>query len=923
MDQLAFPPGSLLGRDRELSFLREFFRHASVTGGALLVSGEPGVGKTALVSALADSEAEAGATVVRVAGAQFEGELSFAALNQALLPLLDRPGDIDPGHRDALRVALGLGTGPAPERLLVSNAALALLRNAAARAPLLLVVDDLPWVDRASAGVLSFAARRLAGTGAGFLAACRTGAESYFDRGGLPEYQLKPLDDQAAAQLVSTRFPGLDPMVRSRVLDTARGNPLALLELPQALSDAQRSAMEPLPSVLPLGQRLQELFTIRVMRLPRATRMLLLVAALDGTGDVRVIEAAGGGDYGLDDLAPAERDHLVRGGEGSRLITFRHPLVRSAAVEASTLAERRRAHQALAAVLTGQPERMAWHLGEACAGPDEKVASLLESAAVSVARRGDSLGALARLTRAAELSLEAAGRGRRLAQAAYIGAESIGEMPSTAHLLESMRQTGTHGSNPMHYAPAATFVMLNGDGHLDAIHRLLVSAIEAGDHGYDIGDATLVNAVRSLALVSWHSGRAELWEPFHAIMRRLSPEPPALLALLADMFADPVRTGAAALPRLDAALRYALGHTDPHVIENVTASATYADRLAELREPLWRLVRSGRAGGPARKQVTALLDLCLDDFLRGEWGEAAELAAEGLQVSEERGGRFFGWFFRYVLAVLAAVQGRFATSRALANEVVGWAGPRGVGTADVWARHALVLADLGQGNFESAYQHASVMSPAGTLAPYAPHCLWVAMDLVEAAMRTRRRAEAEVHARVLREAGVAALSPRLAILVAASSAIAADDEHAPALFEEALSLPTTDQWPFDVARVRLACGERLRRLRATTESRPYLEAALTSFQKLGAVPWAARAELELRATGQVTTASRSPGAVALTPQELRIAGLAASGMSNKQIAQRLFLSPRTVGGHLYQIFPKLGITSRAALRDALGAPDNS
>jgi DNA-binding CsgD family transcriptional regulator len=234
-----------------------------------------------------------------------------------------------------------------------------------------------------------------------------------------------------------------------------------------------------------------------------------------------------------------------------------------------------------------------------------------------------------------------------------------------------------------------------------------------------------------------------------------------------------------------------------------------------------------------------------------------------------------------------------------------------------------VLADLGQGDYESAYQHATAMSPAGTLASHVPHCLWVVMDLVEAAVRTHRHSDAERHVQAMQEADIAALSPRLAILVAASAAIAAGDKPAPALFEKALSLPTVDLWPFDVARVRLAYGERLRRARAATESRTHLQAALTAFQKLGAIPWAARAELELRATGASRSASSAPGVAALTPQELQIAGLAASGMTNKQIAERLYLSPRTVSGHLYQIFPKLGITTRAALRDALGQAGGS
>ena len=546
--------------------------------------------------------------------------------------------------------------------------------------------------------------------------------------------------------------------------------------------------------------------------------------------------------------------------EYPRRLVFGHPLIRSAAVAVSTLGERRRMHQALAAVLAGQPEVRAWHLGEACVEPDEQVASLLEEAARTTLQRGDYSGAVARLTRAAELSPAAPGRNRRLAQAAYIGAEGIGEMRTTAQLLEGMRQAGPQANDPLYYGPAATFMMLNGDGHVDTAHRMLVGAIEGGSHGYDAGDSTLINALWSLSLVCFLSGRAELHEPFYAALARVSPEPPPLLALTTDMFADPVRTGVAALPRLEAALRTVHHEVDPTVVENLAASAIYADRLAEVREPLWRAVLAGREGGPARRQITALMDLCIDDFHRGEWGEAAELAAEGLRVSEERGGRFFGWYFRYHQALLAAVQGRFDTSRALARQIIGWAGPRGIRAAQVYAYHPLVLADLGQGDFESAYQNATAMSPAGVLASHVPHCLWVAMDLVEAAVPPDRQAEARQHAQAMDDAGVAALSPRLAISAAASAAIAAGDAQAPALFEKALSLPTVGQWPFDVARIRLAYGEHLRRTRATTGARVHLQAALTSFQKLGAAPWAARAELELRATGRSRTPSGAPGA---------------------------------------------------------------
>ena len=510
MSHLAFLPEGLIGRDRELGFLQQFFRRAATGGGALVLSGDSGVGKTALLNAMAESASAAGTMMLRVTGAEFEGEISFSGLNQVLLPVLGDVDGLGAAHRDALRVALGFGTGPPPDRLLVGNAVLVLLQRVAARVPLLVIVDDLPWIDRASAGLLSFVARRLAGSRAGLLVACRTGADSYFDRTGLPEYELTPLDDEAAAQLVAAQFPGLDPRVRSRVLDAAQGNPLALLELPQALSDSQRSAAEPLPSVLPLGQRLQKVFTSRVARLPSATRAFLLMAALEDTGDLRLLDAAGAGDYRLEDLAPAERDHLVRVGQDPRRVAFRHPLIRSAAVEASTADERRRSHQALAGVLADPPERRAWHLGESTVEPDEHVASLLEEAAHGSHQRGDYLGAVSRLTRAADLSPAAAERGRRLAEAAYIAAAAIGEMKSTSQLLEGTRQASSQLGDALHYASAAAFVMLNADGYIDTAHRLLTAAIEGGDHGYDAGDAALISALWTLALVCFMGGRPEL-----------------------------------------------------------------------------------------------------------------------------------------------------------------------------------------------------------------------------------------------------------------------------------------------------------------------------------------------------------------------------------------------------------------------------
>ncbi|MFF5139284.1 LuxR C-terminal-related transcriptional regulator [Streptomyces sp. NPDC013157] len=272
-------------------------------------------------------------------------------------------------------------------------------------------------------------------------------------------------------------------------------------------------------------------------------------------------------------------------------------------------------------------------------------------------------------------------------------------------------------------------------------------------------------------------------------------------------------------------------------------------------------------------------------------------------------------------AAVAGVQGDGETSAALTEEIVRWATPRGTHGARFFACHARALAALGGGDFETAYQHGSTLSPPGTVAPYVPIAMWGTMDLVEAAIRTGREKEAAAHAAAMRATGMAGLSPRLELLVLACEALTTAAEAAVPLFERALSPPDAERRPLDVARVRLFHGERLRRLRVTTEAREQLTRALDAFQRLGAKPWVTRTAAELRAGGQSAPAATRPGTVALTAQELQIATLAATGLTNKQIAERMFLSHRTFGTHLYQIYPKLGITSRAALRDALSRLD--
>ena len=300
-------------------------------------------------------------------------------------------------------------------------------------------------------------------------------------------------------------------------------------------------------------------------------------------------------------------------------------------------------------------------------------------------------------------------------------------------------------------------------------------------------------------------------------------------------------------------------------------------------------------------------------------GRARAALAEAFEICDHAGLSLYVPVLRYDRALVAAARGDDALARELADAITGWAEPRGAHLIAQFANHARGLAALGRGDFEAAYHHASAVCPPGEFAPYNHHALWVCMDLVEAAVRTDRHAEAAAHVAAMHRYGIARISPRIALLAGGSAGLAArDDQAALAAFEQALAIPGADRWPFDLARVRLAYGERLRRARAGRGAGAELAAAHDAFQRLGAMPWARRAAAELRATGQAPApASANGSAEPLTPQEHEIASLAAAGLTNKQIGERLYLSHRTVSGHLYRIFPKLGITTRAALRDAL------
>jgi DNA-binding CsgD family transcriptional regulator len=902
-----------VGRDAEIERLRSFLATARKQGGALLVTGEPGVGKTGLLDVASDAASSSGTRVIRAAGIEFEAGMSFSGLNQLLYPLLDQVAQLTAVHREALTVALGLGEGPPPSSLVVSNAALVLLNAVASARPLLVIVDDLHWLDRASAGVLGFVARRLDGSRVGLIGAARTGEEDFFDHAGLPELEVEPLDDLASRQLLRAHFPDLGPTTVERILAEAQGNPLALLELPVALGPRMRASAKALPSTLPLGRRLHSLFGSRISELPPRTRLLLLRMALDGTGDVRVLGAEFRAD--LRDLAPAEEARLAHLGETTHRLAFHHPLVRATVVELAHAEERRAAHRVLAEAWSDQPERRAWHLGEASVEPDEAVAAQLEAAAARILARGDAVGCVKALTRASELSPGTADRRRRLAAAAYIGADVAGDLSSASEVLAELRRGEIEVEGSMQAAIAASVFLLQGGGDVTTAHRLLVGVLDSREGVLDARDPVVADALYSLMMVCTYAGSEEMWQPFEAALAR-SQGIPVALGLSSKTFADPARSGEV-LESLEAAIRPLADEADPTQIIRIGIAATYVDRLEGCRAALWRVVHDARRGGAVASGITARILLARDELETGHWDDAEQLAEEAIQVCEAHGYQSQIWPSRYLQAVIAAGRGEGERAEALIDELLQWTAPRGMRVGLGFACRVRALAALGRGDFETAYQLTSRISPPGQIAPHTPRALYVLMDLVEAAVRTGRNAQATAHVSAMQRENLAGLSSRLALVVGGSAAMAAPDDASLALFQETLGLPGIGPWQFYLARVRLAYGERLRRARRTTEARVQLSEALAIFERLGARPWIDRATAELRATGQTKPRAGEDVLDRLTPQEFEIATLAASGLTNKQIAERMFLSHRTVGGHLHRAFPKLGIATRAALRDAL------
>ncbi|MFJ5035935.1 AAA family ATPase [Streptomyces sp. NPDC088560] len=906
---------AIVGRDDEKAQLCSFIR--ATEGQALVLRGETGVGKSTLLDYAADLAAQEDHHVIRATGVEAETELPYAGLHQLLYPLLPGASQLDTGTEAVFDAVFSRTEASPPSVMSLGVAVLSLLSLSAAKRPLLLVLDDAQWLDDSSAAICGFVGRRLAGTPVKLLLAIRADIASRFDTAALPEALVGALAESDAARLLDRHHPSLGKQLRQHILSQAHGNPLALLELPAhaaALFAAQAPGHSPAPDGTPLPRRLQYVYGARVTALSKTTRAELLKGALDGVAAGPSAGAVPPSRYRMRNAEEALTCGLLVIEPATGDFAFRHPLVRSTVVQLATPNERRAAHQELAHVHRDDLDRRATHLAAATLDPDEEVAGVLEAAAESATRRGGALTAVTWLTRAAELSENQAERSRRLGDAAFIAGHAA-RLGHARRLVLGDPGAGSQSSPAS--VLASGYQALYQDGDVHSAQQQVTAAIEKlRDGKTDRHEETLHRLVTLLLAVSQYAGDRALWERTHRLLASLGDRVNEQALMYSSAWSDVLRHSAGWPERVEEAMTF-LQDQEPWEITRLGVTAYHLDILSPLRPYLERVVTGELETGAVSTGMVMLHLIMLDQMAVGEWDAAERTGQRALLLEAEHRHELFAHQTRAYLAQLAAMRGQTETARDLQAVVDAWARPRGIGFLTQVADTTGMTAALSDGDYEAAYLYAIGITAPGTFQPYAYQASRTLLDLVEAALHTGRADQARAHALAARDAGLPSISPRLALITFGALAMTADDDKQAAdWYARAASHPAGARYPFELARIRLAYGIRMRRAQGSAVARQILAPAADAFGRLGATAWAERANAELRATG--VWSRRSTGAlISLTWQERRIADLAAGGLTNKEIGEQIRLSPRTVSAHLYRIFPKLGITTRAALRDAL------
>ena len=910
----------IIGRDAALARVRGLVDPAPQSSQVLLITGEAGMGKTALLAEAAERARSSRTRILSVTGRESESRLAFAGLHQLLRPTLARAVGLPGRQAQALMGAFGLTADPgAPDPLLTSVAVLTLLSELSERSPVLVVADDAQWIDRGSLEALAFVGSRLDAERIVLLVGARGQAPPPGFGRGFPELHLQPLSAADAGQLLDAQPRPPRGQARLQVLAQAAGNPLALIELATVIADdptaSRRWAAEPLP----LTDRLSAVITARFAALPDRTRAALLIAAVADGPDLLAAATHGGGPDARA-LAPAEQLGLVTVSRTG--LQFSHPLVRSAIYHSAPFAQRAAAHRQLAEALHDQPDRRAWHLAAAALQPDEHVASLLEATAAQAQHRGGAAAAALAMERAAELSPDPGQQARRLVAAATAAVptgqgEWVQELASRAMAVTAdpeLRLTARH---------SAAWALAWSGRRAAALSALLSVAEEASRDR----PALAWDALGSAATVAFQSGAPAGRQAVERTLARLENQgpPPSgqvpgidinVLRLWISASADPIGRRNQLLPSLHAIVRSPVEEPSWWRIASAAWLMDESDLAITLLEDAMRRLRAPGVRGTSGGSLTVLGWAYIDT---GRWDEALDVAAEASGVGEANNMEIVAASADVITATVLALRGDSGAARWHAARALAAVDPAECGLVAARARRALGVAALADGSYLQAFtQLSGLFSEDGTpLHNYASY-LGVA-DLAAAAVRADRRMEGcDVIERAIGRLNGGA-SARLEQLIARARGILAGPDVAEAHFDKALADPAGDQWPFERAQLRLDHAEWLRRRRRINDAKAALTEALDTFRRLGARPWTERAQAELRACGvAVTRAPGGPDALRdLTPQQRQIVRLASVGLTDREIADRLFLSPRTVGSHLYRSYPKLGIASRHQLRDVI------
>jgi DNA-binding CsgD family transcriptional regulator len=902
--------GGLVGRGTELALLDRVIGGIEHEGASVLVRGQPGVGKTSILRAASDAARHRGALVLIANGVEPEAMLPFSGLHQLLSPLMSGVASLPLVQHDALSTAFGAVAGPPPALFLTALAALTLITDAAGSQPVVLVVDDVQWLDAPTQDVLAFVSRRLRHDPVVMISGLRDGHPVALSSADVVEINLPPLDAESSRELLATVTGDLTPADQRAVLSQAEGNPLALVELPTAWRSAGADPFSLVSASVPLTTRLEHAFAARITELPALTRDALLVAAVNANESLAEILAGtsilAGVGVSTECLEPAAESRLVAFDHGG--VRFRHPLVRSGVLYNERPRRRQAAHAAMSEVLRFEPYRRVWHQAQSVDGPDDDVAARLDDSHVESVRRGSVLSAIAALERSAQLTSDPQTRARRLLLAAQ-HAFGLGRADLVHRLVDAAE---VDDLSDLDQARAEWLRELFSEGKLGDSARvrelcaLATRSAESG--GLDLAlDLLSSAALRCWWAVSDQSDRVHVASTAESLTEA-QEDPRRTYAMVA---ADPLGRARQTRTRLETITAEGVSNVDQLRQLGMAGRVAGADPLAAdyFNGAESKLRERGQLG--LLSQLLAVqAAVCLD---LGDWRRAGQSLEEGRQLAKDTDQSTWRTGTAVVEAVYEGLTGDTDAALRHAAEVEAACAGQVAGDFRSLVQLARGTAHLSEGRHAAAYADlAPIFDP---LAPchHPREQLSAVMFLVEAAVGCGATEQVRAMVARLEKLAETTQSPILGVHLLYARPMLAKSADAERLFHHGLSQDLT-RWPWPRARIELAYGNWLRLGRRPADSRALLRSALATFDLIGAKGWARQARAALRAAGeQIPVDAAETEASTMTPQEMQIARLAASGLSNREIGQQLYLSPRTIGSHLYRIFPKLGISSRAQL----------